>query len=337
MAAAIADHMANAPECDHHLLVSRDTTCQVGEHFEGFATTVTELPDARLSQVRRVRQATRSLRPHIVHAHSSYAGAYVRLALGREWQPRIVYTPHCFAFERTDVSRTLRSAFWLVEAGLSFRGGQVAACSPLEAALAGSLPGRHAVTYVPNIGRTPEGTWEPPPVGAVQVSAAGRITAQKAPALFAEAARRSDRAGQPVRWQWIGGGNADQEDLLRAAGVEVTGWLPRDEAMRRLAASHLYVHTAAWEGAPLTILEAAAAGVPVLARRTRAMEALEVEPLFESAAELADLVGAFPDGPALTVARHAGDRLRLRHTVEAQREALAVVYGLTRSAVALPA
>ena len=45
----------------------------------------------------------------------------------------------------------LRGAFWLAEAALSLRGAQVAACSPLEARMARSLPGRGQVTYVPNI------------------------------------------------------------------------------------------------------------------------------------------------------------------------------------------
>ncbi|MDQ1366615.1 MAG: hypothetical protein QOF81_1396 [Acidimicrobiaceae bacterium] len=328
MAAVIADHMANMADYEHHLLVSLDMNCQIGEHFERLAASVTELPPGHGPKIRRLRDATRTLQPDIIHAHSSHAGAYARAALGRRWQPRIVYTPHCYAFERTDVGRSMRAAFWLVEAALSFRGGQVAACSPLETSQARSLPGRQRVSYVPNVGRVPEGTWERAPGdGIVRVTAAGRLAAQKAPSLFAEAALRSRRAGQPTEWMWIGGGNERQESVLRDAGVKVTGWLARDEALLLLAGSHLYVHTASWEGAPMTILEAAAAGVPVLARRNPAMEALGVEPLFDSVDQLMDLIGQFPDGAAMTLARQCGERLRSSHTDETQHQALQGVYG----------
>jgi len=335
VAAAIGDHMANAAAFDHHLLVSRDATCQIGDHLDRRATSVIELPAGHVAQLRCLRATTHALQPEVIHAHSSFAGAFVRLGLGRRWQPRIVFTPHCYAFERTDISRPVRRVFWLAEAGLSLRGSQVAACSPLEATMARSLPGRQRVTYVPNVATGPPQIPTPAPSsGVTQVSAAGRVTAQKTPRLFAEAARRSrDRAGTaPSRhagaltWVWIGGGDPVEEDVLRAAGVEVTGWLPRGEALRRLADSHLYVHTASWEGAPMTVLEAAAAGVPILARRTAAMEALGIEPLFDSVSALLELVDDFPDGPAAQTALRCGAALRRDHSAEAQGAALEAVY-----------
>jgi len=325
--------MAATPAFDHHLLVSRDATCQIGDHLDRRATSVTELPAGHAASILVVRALARELLPDVVHAHSSHAGAYARVALGRHLQHRIVYSPHCYAFERTDVARPMRGAFWLAEAGLSFRGAQVAACSPLEAGTAGSLPGRQQVTYVPNIapdvpaGPEPDPRPHPGPSCALRVSAAGRITAQKAPWLFAAAAKQDRESGNRHEWIWIGGGDRDQEAALRAAGVEVTGWLSRDEAVRRLGMSDVYVHTASWEGAPMTILEAAALRVPVVARRTRAMEALGIEPLFESESELLALLADFPRGTSADLARRCGEELRRNHTRQAQAEALDAVYG----------
>ncbi|MGI8777112.1 MAG: glycosyltransferase [Acidimicrobiales bacterium] len=326
VAAAIGDHMAAMPEFDHHLLVSRDETCPIGDHLERRATSVIDLPAGHLAPIRRLRDVSRELAPDVVHAHSSHAGAYVRLALGAQQQARVVYTPHCYAFERTDVAWPVRSAFWLVEAALSFRGAQVAACSPLETTLARSLPGRQQVTYVPNI--APDLDLDgADPSPTMRVSAAGRVSAQKAPWLFAAAARRNREDANPAEWVWIGGGDHDQEAVLRAAGVAVTGWLPRDEAVRCLARSHVYVHTASWESAPMTILEAAAIGVPVVARRTRAMEALGIAPLFDSETGLLELLADFPGGPSADLARRCGEAIRLEHTLHAQARALDIVYG----------
>jgi len=340
VAAVIGDHMAHAGAFEHHLLLSRDTSCQIGDHLERQATSVTELPLGLLPQIRRLRGAALALEPDIIHAHSSFAGALVRLSLGTRWQPRIVYTPHGYSFERTDVGRALNRAFRLAEAALSFRGGQVAACSPQEATLARSLPGRQRVTYVPNVAPGPYGnrlSAPHPGAGAIppviEVSTAGRVTAARAPWLFAEAALRSgDEAARShaptgtIHWVWIGGGDEADEQLLRGAGIEVTGWLAREDALRRMARSHLYVHTASWDGAPMTVLEAAAARVPVLARRTGAMEALGVEPLFDSVRELLDLVAEFPDGPAISAAHRCGETLRQNHTALAQGRALEEIY-----------
>lgn len=73
---------------------------------------------------------------------------------------------------------------------------------------------------------------------------------------------------------WIGGGDQELEQQLKAKGVHVTGMLPRDEVVKKLKASDIYLHTAAWEGMPLTILEAAKLHLPMVIRKIGATEAL---------------------------------------------------------------
>jgi len=336
-AAAVADYIRATPSFEHHLVFAPAPDCQLDDRVHDLAASVRELPSGLGRQVVAIRHAVAAVEPDVVHAHSSLAGACARTALGRRWPSRVVYTPHCYAFERTDVGPVTRSAFWLAEAALSLRGGQVAACAPYEADLARSLPGHQQVVYVPNIAgpdvvevggadRQREG-------GPMVVTAVGRLAPQKGPEMFADAARLCREGGDLSRWVWVGGGEADLERQVRSAGVEVKGWLPRRQALEDLRASDVYVHTAAWDGAPITVLEAAAARVPILARRISAMEALGVEPLFDSAEELADLVGRFSDGTVRTVAERSGQRLREAHTPAAQRQALHHVYRLAASSL----
>jgi glycosyltransferase involved in cell wall biosynthesis len=52
--------------------------------------------------------------------------------------------------------------------------------------------------------------------------------------------------------------------MLRAVGVEVTGWLPEEEVRARLATATAYVQSSRWEGLPLAVLQAMAVGLPCL-------------------------------------------------------------------------
>jgi glycosyltransferase involved in cell wall biosynthesis len=90
----------------------------------------------------------------------------------------------------------------------------------------------------------------------------GRICYQKAPERFAELAARFQIAEVPARFVWIGGGSAAGEAALRASGVEVTGWLSSAQVQHWLSQADVYVQTSRWEGMPLSVLQALAAGVP---------------------------------------------------------------------------
>ena len=52
---------------------------QTGDGLERLATRLLLLPEGRLAQIRTVRRWVRELVPDVIHAHSTYAGLYVRL------------------------------------------------------------------------------------------------------------------------------------------------------------------------------------------------------------------------------------------------------------------
>jgi glycosyltransferase involved in cell wall biosynthesis len=316
------------------VLAWRRSEAQTGDDVGLLADRMFSMPPGRLAQARSVRQHIKRLRPDIVHAHSSYAGLYVRLLPiypGRS----LVYTPHGLSFERRDVSPAARALFWFVEAVLSFRGAQVAAVGPREAELAARLPGRPAVTYLPHVVPTPDSV-TPPRVDNVEgasrlrVATLGRITPAKDPEFFAHAALASRAADLPVTWLWVGGGDPDDESALREAGVLVTGWVPRPQALGWLATADVYVHTAAWEGSPISILEAAALGLPVVAKRSPALRTLGLPVLFDSFQELVDLVGSLADEQRRAELRAQSRCLLERHQPAAQRAALERIYGLSQ-------
>ena len=327
-ASAAQTFIAATPDYEHHFLQARDLTCELSNDFGDLAASATDMVPGWVARARQLRGIVARLQPVVVHAHSSFAGALTRAALGRKWRRRLVYTPHGYAFFRRDVPLPARVGFWLAEGVLGVRGGQIAACSPHEAAAARRLVGRTRVHFAPNA--LPVSGPRPPanrvPAEVVRVVAVGRLAPQKAPELFAAAASRANELPFATSWIWVGGGDAELADLLAAADVQVTGWLPQEAVADRLAAADIFVHTAAWESAPMTVLEAAQAGVPVLARDIPPLRALGLAPLWSDVPQLMSLLAQFPDGEAFAAARRSAAAMLERHTMENLRAGLLSAY-----------
>jgi len=333
--AAIEDYIDNTPEFSHHIVIALEPSADIGDNLNGRVATATTLPDGRLARMLSLRRVVADLHPDVIHAHSSFAGFYARVGLGRAWRARTVYTPHCYSFVRTDISRAHRRLFKWVESILAHRGGHIAACSPLEAQTAARWNRRQGVTYVPNIARGAQRLIDSRPRDPLTIVTVGRVTPQKDPAMFARAAAASRDRNDGHRWVWIGGGNRAETANLERSGVEVTGWVPRNECLAVLRSGSVYVHTAAWEGAPISILEAAAVGLPIVGRRIESLECLGIEPLFGSIDELIEIIDGYPSGVAMMQAFATSAMLRERHTAGAQRAALLAVYGgIARCALA---
>jgi glycosyltransferase involved in cell wall biosynthesis len=91
----------------------------------------------------------------------------------------------------------------------------------------------------------------------------GGIRAQKNPQLFAEIARSFKH--DSVEFVWIGDGEPALRKVLEEAGVQVTGWRARPDVLNAVAQADIYLSTAAWEGMPISLIEAMTLGTPVVA------------------------------------------------------------------------
>ncbi len=326
---ALIEFVNSSPGYEHHLIARLRSSDHTGAQIEGHFASVTWLPGSFRGWRRTIRGRVRALIPDVVHAHSSKSGALVRVTAGVRAE-QIVYSPHCYAFERRDVSRLVRAAYGLVEWLLAHRHHWVAAVSPREAAIASRLNGSSRVTYVPNVVRlAPRSVALREPFTVV---AAGRVTSQKDPDWFATAAAASRRAGSRVRWVWLGGGDAAATRRLEEAGVMVSGWLSRERLLAEMTNASAYVHTAAWEGAPVSVLEAAALGLPIVGRRIPALESLAVPGLCDTPAALAEAVEALRAPEQWCLSQRASRLLRERHQPQAQVQALAELYMSVRQA-----
>ncbi|OZE84925.1 hypothetical protein CH304_07110 [Rhodococcus sp. 15-649-1-2] len=247
-------------------------------------------------------------RPRIVHLHSSFAGL---LRTFRFAGTKIIYTPHAYAFLRRDQSAVARAAYLGIETMLSKRPQTIAAISPFEAASAARLAGGYTdIAYLPNVAADSVKIRHHRSVASntPEVVMVGRVSPQKDPSFFAAMARavRTD-----IRWLWIGDGDEVMKEELRDAGVEVTGWVQNSDVHDRIASADLYFHSAKWEGAPVTLLESAALGTPILARGVESLEGLGFP-----------LTADCPNAAARAIERFFDDETYRRDAVAATRESV---------------
>lgn len=184
-----------------------------------------------------------------------------------------VYTPHAWSFSRLDHSRLTRLGFWALEGALAARTDVLAGCSKAENNVAHWGPVSPRTVYVPNVAE-PDSVRKPTK-GADEplvLAGAGRLTAQKDPVFFAETVQAIRDAGFRVAPIWVGGGDEDVEQLFRDYDIKVTGWISHEQVQEQLKTADVYLHTARWEGFPITVLEAAANHIPVIVRRIRVFD-----------------------------------------------------------------
>ncbi|KVN05945.1 glycosyltransferase [Burkholderia diffusa] len=220
-----------------------------------------------LRTVGRLRATLNEIGPDVVHLHSSFAGFLGRLStLFALPKAAFFYSPHCISFMRRDISGVKRLAFVGLEWIACVRKCLYVACSESEGrAIRAWL--RQPVVVVENavsatLSSSQPGEPEGPPNRPPCVVTVGGIRAQKNPELFARIAHGMRAHG--THFVWIGDGDDAAKARLAEAGVEVTGWLPRDEVARRLEHADIYLSTSSWEGMPVSVIEAMLAGRPVI-------------------------------------------------------------------------
>jgi glycosyltransferase involved in cell wall biosynthesis len=295
-ASAIGDFVRNYPDAEHHVVYAfREEALVDSRELDSFAS-ATAMPPGNVARIRFLRRHLQRRVAGfdgqvIVHAHSSKAGGYVRAAVRKSKRLPVVYTPHCYSFERADVAWPVRRAFHAMEWLLAFNTTAYGACSPREAQLSRWPMSRPRVVSVPNV--------TPPGLPAHQQSSTerplriignGRLGPQKDPQFFADAFGAAAAAQPGIEALWVGGGDAHFEDILHSRGVETTGWLPRHEALEAMASGDLYLHTAVWEGFPISIMEAVGMGLPVVARRRPYLHGFDMPAVIDDPSEFAGLV-----------------------------------------------
>lgn len=323
VATAISQYSRNTPDCDHaRLQVGRDESSisNCGDPSQP------ELA-LRARPHKALALAIRSFGPDIVHAHSAWAGVLTRATTARA---PVVYSPHCYAFERQDVGTALRGFYRRAEELLGCRTAVLCAASAREHGLARELyDGRRSpvVRLVPHAVESLASSPRQALANGLRVAAIGRLSPQKDPALFARIAESSAESELGTSFTWIGGGDSEFEGHLAALGVRVTGWVGSEELRSELKQVDVLIHTAQWEvGDPYATIDAASQAVPVLLLKTPSTCLNLIGEMFVDELEAVRLLDRLNDPARYHRASIAALEAASKFTPEAQRLELMAAY-----------
>lgn len=261
----------------HNLIFSirSDTPNSFVEEFIGTESIEVKMnreisPLNDLSSFTNIKKLINSIQPIIIHCHSSKAGFITRILRPFIKQKAIViYTPHGISFERKDISILSRIFYILLENFACLFSRTVLCCSKSEGQIYKKFVPLAKCSYIENFCDTKK--FEPffenrlnrlshVSKQGLKVVTVGGIRKQKNPEQFAIIAKSLQ--GQNIQFIWVGDGAPADVLRLQESGVKVTGWLTSDEVKQILSDSDIYLQTSLWEGMPIAVIEAMAAGLP---------------------------------------------------------------------------
>ncbi len=282
-------------ECEVHVLYSRGRIDRIFErrlseieslHYCEVAMETAPHP----SDWAALRAIKRYMKTHgpfdLIHGHSSKGGALARLAALGTGVPAF-YTPHGFVLLDPQLSRIKWLFYLMVELGLSLWTRRIIAVSPEESRVAARLGlGRTRVITVPNgVGPaklTPRETARAE-LGLreenVAIGFVGRLVEQKAPENLVSAFASIVKAAPHARLVIVGGGAMDQHlrNLANNLGIaEKVMMLGERDSRTVLASFDMFALPSRKEGLPYVVLEAMAAGLPVITSDSAGCEILVV-------------------------------------------------------------
>ena len=240
-------------------------------------------PSSDIKVERTLRRIIKQLKPDIVYAHSSKAGAFARIAdLGLK--NKVIYNPHGWAFNMQQSAKKKEMYKWIEKISAHFCNKIVCISdAEKESALREKIckPSKLQVIYngidleeiekTTPMSRAQLGITE----GTFVVGMVGRLSKQKAPDTFVKSARLIKEKIPNAFFLMVGDGELrDQvESLINQYNLSssflITGWVDNPTAYMKIMDIGMLLSR--WEGFGLVLPEYMACGVPIIATNVDAI------------------------------------------------------------------
>jgi len=232
-----------------------------------------------------VRAAIRDIKPTLVHAHSTFAGVAVRLAVAlipQRKRPLVIYSSHGWSFSQ-EIPEIKRRCYAFVERLLLFWTDGVIHISNDEARRAhsyGLRPRAEAIIY----NGLPKLSMEhavKPESNSLRLLFVGRLDRQKGFDILLEALQNVRRTDVMVK---VAGSAVLREragkvlPLAKRDGrIQMLGWLDQDLLIELYREADVVVIPSRWDGFCFVAIEAMRQGIAVFASRRGALPEIVVE------------------------------------------------------------
>lgn len=270
MVSILANMMANKG-CEVSVIYSKrdETPDKLAAYFEDSVALirVDMRPFHRVPQhLWHIREVLNEIQPDILHLHSSIGGFLGRFATIGMSNVDVYYSPHCISFMMANLTPSRRFAYTVLEKFANICGGEYVACSESErAAITKAIPSAVVHKIDNAIDLNIDAPKASPLDGEhITIINVGEVRPQKGPELFADIARKLRQRHPHVHFKWVGDGLSERKKVLTDAGVEISGWMDKNQVMHALSDADLYLSTSFWEGLPVSLIEAMALGLPLI-------------------------------------------------------------------------
>lgn len=240
-------------------------------------------PSSDIKVERTLRRIIKQLKPDIVYAHSSKAGAFARIAdLGLN--NKVIYNPHGWAFNMQQSAKKKEMCKWVEKISAHFCDKIVCISdAEKESALREKICKSSKLQVIYNGIDLEEIEKTTPmsrdqlgiPKDAFVVGMVGRLSKQKAPDIFVKAAKLIKEKIPNAFFLMVGDGELRDhvEDLINQYDLNssflITGWVNNPTAYMKIM--NVGMLLSRWEGFGLVLPEYMACGVPIVATNVDAI------------------------------------------------------------------